>query len=589
MYDQFYISKITDTDADLFLLYGFCALISHLLPDDSGYEIAMEDKGSLFHVTLNRPLPLEAVEGHMLFALNPFLQTSSRTAPTPPDGFPHNAIIHYDDQKRINDEYWAALRNLPRENRRPDRARQALEEQGIPLPDPRYPIWALINQQKAVKAYAKVITTWHEHQKEAFGYLLKTLLDCFASPMNDLETLQSDWQALAREYQLESGATETAPQIINPGMGKGSSYSKATRVSEGNLENFWLLEYLRYAGLYTAGIALSVQGGSDRKNYIPVPYNTKWETFKNVFQEYRQIMLASTAVKLDILAVLRYVTAHLDWWKRAQARGFKRASANPHNHIRAISAVSLKDMGSSHAVMRMNEINVPRWVQNVETSEDADHYLEIITEHRRIVEGLDEAHSDEYALLRAYRHYLTSDDLAAFLEFTRGYAHVILSRMNERKPVTQFSVHYLEEVLMTQYGKKLTPILENPGFRAIAEAIRRSTVIPQYQKSQGRESIYDIRYGLGDNLVRVAPEKQRFVTELTNFMHLYNRETARLAETRRMQFRKAITVEDIEMLIELIDEYQDTELIAGMLVAYGYARDPELGKSREESDTLAEV
>ncbi len=109
-------------------------------------------------------------------------------------------------------------------------------------------------------------------------------------------------------------------------------------------------------------------------------------------------------------------------------------------------------------------------------------------------------------------------------------------------------------------------------------------MIPQRRKGQGQERLYDIRYGLGDKLMRAAPDGNRFVVELTEFMHQYNRETAQVFETRKVQYRKAITTNDIDQIVDLIDEYRDPELIAGLLVAYGYARDPRVGQGADRDD-----
>lgn len=134
---------------------------------------------------------------------------------------------------------------------------------------------------------------------------------------------------------------------------------------------------------------------------------------------------------------------------------------------------------------------------------------------------------------------------------------------------------------------KLAEIIQNEGFRNIAEAIRRSTVIPQGQKARGRDSLYDIRYGLGSKLLRHAQYNESFIQELSQFMHDYNHETVRKHETRKQIFRSYITIDDIEEIVRLIDKY-NAPTIAHLLVAFGYARDPKLGqKAEDEVETPA--
>jgi len=121
-------------------------------------------------------------------------------------------------------------------------------------------------------------------------------------------------------------------------MGKGSHYSKATRVSEGNLEGFWLLEYLRFAGLYAAGVSLVVQGSKDRKIYLPLPNRMTWDrATEHILSDYRAQMYSSTAIKLDVLAALRYMHIYLKHWLDAQDSDddFGWGTGQPGDHARA--------------------------------------------------------------------------------------------------------------------------------------------------------------------------------------------------------------------------------------------------------------
>lgn len=132
------------------------------------------------------------------------------------------------------------------------------------------------------------------------------------------------------------------------------------------------------------------------------------------------------------------------------------------------------------------------------------------------------------------------------------------------------------------HNRHLSPILEDPGFRRIAEAIRRSTVSLQYQKSHGGDLLYEIRYGLGDKLLRHAQYADEFAAELSRFIQSYNEENARKAETRKQQRRTNITIDDLAAVVRLIDEY-GAPTVANLLVAFGYARDPHTAE-QEQTD-----
>ena len=129
-------------------------------------------------------------------------------------------------------------------------------------------------------------------------------------------------------------------------------------------------------------------------------------------------------------------------------------------------------------------------------------------------------------------------------------------------------------------------IVQNEGFKAIAYAIRHSTVVPQSRKGKGNKPTVDVRYGLGQQLARKAAYPTDFLAEIAEFIHLYNAENAQLREKRRNPFRKNVTTADIEALTALVDQF-GSRVVCQMLVAYGYAREPY--EAKEEDENTAEI
>jgi len=132
--------------------------------------------------------------------------------------------------------------------------------------------------------------------------------------------------------------------------------------------------------------------------------------------------------------------------------------------------------------------------------------------------------------------------------------------------------------------KPLSDILKNQGFQNVAAAIRHSTVIPQYWKSeikhgraQGKAQFYDVQYGLGAELKRKSTARDGLVIALMDFMQSYNQKNSQVresvdAEKHFKSLRKDLRESDVEGVINLVDEY-GSELVANLLVAYGYARE----------------
>ena len=143
---------------------------------------------------------------------------------------------------------------------------------------------------------------------------------------------------------------------------------------------------------------------------------------------------------------------------------------------------------------------------------------------------------------------------------------------------------------------KLAEITSNDGFKRIAYAIRQSTVIAQYRRAQENDRTYEVRYGLGQELMREARYRDKFMAALCQFLQQYNAETAREEEKAanrrggklmpedRRKLRASVAYTDIDEIAALMDQFGSSELIASMLVAYGYAREPRKNTESNTSD-----
>ena len=131
---------------------------------------------------------------------------------------------------------------------------------------------------------------------------------------------------------------------------------------------------------------------------------------------------------------------------------------------------------------------------------------------------------------------------------------------------------------MSWHKTPLVSILETTGFRNIAEAIRHSTIIPQGRKARNQDYLYDIRYGLGQELKRKALYNDEFIASLSEFVQSHNAENARVLEHKNQQTRKDIRTSDMEDIVRLVDKY-GAKTVGNLLIAFGYARE---SKDEEE-------
>jgi hypothetical protein len=580
----FYVDKTTDTFADVLLAYGVAALLDHLQRDNVGKrKVRVKDAGSVYAIELETPIR-DGYADIPWFCDLPFLKAGRKK---PPRGWPAR-VFDYNVVRDRRGEYFEARKKLPKEARRPGATVDEYPELATVnalKPPGDYDIMAQIYQLYGVYAYSHVLDNWFKC-RVCFSHLLRLILDLFGTTPNDVDGALDAWRELKDEHELDISRrkdTATLVQILNPSMGKGFNRPKADRADLlQNPDVFWPLEFLKFWGMRMAGLPRFVSGGGDRKTYVLRPKNITLQTLRDVYRPFNAVMWPSTAIKMDVLAALRYTDVFLEQWLAGQLDDV-RYGQQPGDHVSGLAVAFYKDMGQASTVLNLAEIGVPQWMV-VETSEQAQAYRALLEEHRRVVTSLDEGRGDQYRLLQLYRDFLSGRILESFFEFSAGYAGLTMSRMERGQWAPRFTTTNLEELIMTT-DEKLTPILENDGFKNIATAIRRSTVIPQYFKAQGKKGPYDVRYGLGNDLLRRAAYPEQFVQALSEFLHDYNRETAQIHERYKGNppvRRAKVTTDDIQQVVALIDEY-GSPTVANMLVAFGYAR--ELRERQESEET----
>ncbi|MFP3869858.1 MAG: hypothetical protein ACLFVT_03115 [Syntrophobacteria bacterium] len=577
----YYVDKTTDTFADVLLAYGDASLLQRLLQANVGeVTVRVQDVGSAYLIVLEKSMQ-QGFEEVDWFCDLPFIHTRSKK---PPQDWPA-AVVDYEAERNRRAEYFEARRQLPPAARRPGATVDGHPELAAVLalePRPDWDTLAQINQMGAITAYSQVLDAWFEC-RACFPDLLSLLLALFASTPNDVDQALIAWKELKKRNRLRAKDTVTPVQTLNPGMGKGINRPKADRADLlGNPDFFWPVEFLKFWGMCRAGVPRIVQppqptagrGPRDRKSYVLRPVNITLDTHDKVYRRFNRAMWASTAVKMDVLAALRYTDTFLDQWLDGQLADV-RWGEEPGDHVLGMATAFYKDMGNAVAVLNLSEIALPRWMK-VERPEEGHAFRRLVQEHRRITDSLQERNADEYRLLEHYRDFLSGRNLTAFFAFAASYASLVMSRMGEGQWWTPRLTTTNLEVLIMEHDKKLKPILENRGFQNMAAAIRRSTVIPQYWKARGDKGPYDIRYGLGADLLRQAAYSDRFIQGLSEFLHDYNRETAQIYERYKGNppvRRARVSSEDIQQVVELIDEY-GSQTVANMLVAFGYAREP---------------
>ena len=554
-YTHFYIDKNNHTFADALTTFGLATLLDDLLHKQDGRAgtISITDQGAYYLLTCAPALQ----QATLLSLTVPLMLANFIRTPKNADKLPagsENYSYDYETEKEAVNVYYAQLQ-------------AGVSRDELTRPQ-HWDILRAINPA-ALPGYNGLLANWWQIH-EAPGEVLQLLFDLYAQTPNDYERAVMTWKALDKARGWGISPLATGQQLYNPDQGKGQNRIKATGLSIGNVDGFWLTEFLKAVGFYESAMTRLVSGTKDRKTFVIAPRKLDFATNREVMNKFLKTMTAETAARFDILAALRYTDTlleHLSDTPDGMAR-LMQAKNIKQQVVSGFFTAFYKDLGNAAATMNLAFIALPGWVI-VNTEDDIPVYRALLDELIQFTRQFDESHSDAFTLLQYLRDFVSGDDLSAFFKFTSAFPAYLMGMRERGKYTRQFSVEFIERLLMST-DKKLSRILASEGFQNIAYAIRQSTITAQYRKGQGDRK-YDVRYGLGQELTRKARYPQDFIVQLSDFIHKYNAENAQVMEHRSGPYRRSIQTSDIDQVVALIDEY-GSETVANLLIAYGYAR-----------------
>ncbi len=579
---QFYILKRTGTLTDTLLAFGAATVIEQFVQKhDENARVTMRDAGGYFLVEVSVPVQEAWLDATELFETVGVYFLSSSKMPVPDD------LVGM--QSRDVDKTWDRFRHYIEQHKQLREAKMAGDEIEQTLADSKPSLeFSVITylgdyRMQAQNIHNGLVEQWRRSGEAWLALNLRTLLALFATPT-------ADWNEIAAHWKKATKATDfadqvTASQLFNPHMGKGQNRAKADKLTMGNEKLFWLLEYLKAVGLWAATAPTKASGSDLRKTYVLSPTELDMQYHRRVFASFRDQLRNEGPVKQDIVASLLYAEVLLEQSVEQELSDLF-GGGGITNLVSGMNVATYQLLSqNSYTLMNLSFLGLPDWMPEIRTSDDAEMYIELLQEHRERIRSLDEEKSEGYALLQLYRDFVSGNYLAPFFEFLAGYGGYLISELDRSHfYVKPFCETNLRSLLM-MIDNKLTPIVEDEGFRNVASAIRKSTVSVTYTPKEHRR--YELRYGLGQELMRKSQYSDDFMQALTEFMQSYNDETMRVHErTRGKMRRKLITTGDIESIVRLIDEY-DAKTVCNLLVAFGYARDPK-EKSEDEGTELEE-
>lgn len=580
--DTYVIDRSTGTFSDSLLGVGVAAFIQATF----GIATTIYDAEGAYMLRLERPIDEEGL-GYVSFQwLLPYLLTVKSAGGRPKV----TGVVDYEALRQRQTDYWDQRRQIEGETGKrwweipEDEAKRAI----MALEPPAYwPLYQAINQMSAIAAYNGAVLTW-EAARPHFKETVKAILSAFSSSPNQLTTSAAEWQKAAGK--LPGSKTEiTWSQIWNPASGKGQNRAKMDRAAMANSTGFWLWEYLKLMGARESLAPRTIQSNErtkDRKSYVIAAASLEVSELQEVFRRFHEALRPATAVKLDILSIINLTRAILTYLPERFEPGRDLSGFGPERAIRGLYTAYYKYLGTSAAVMNLSFLAVPGWMR-VRGAADVDRYRGVLDEQQMVVGRIEEDRSEGYELLRTYRDFLSEGSIWPLLDFCGGYGAYLMSdweRPRSSHPrAWQLSTKKLEEVILDM-EPNLAEIINSPGFVAVAGAIRRSTVMLQGFKSREQPVKYEIRYGLGTDLMRKANYKEEFAEALADFVQRYNAETWQRAENeKRRPDRRIVRTEDLAEVLALIDRHE-AKLIGSLLVAFGYSNPRQVGPTSDSNE-----
>ncbi|HZU05395.1 MAG TPA: hypothetical protein VFB73_05440 [Chloroflexota bacterium] len=572
----FEIPRATGTHGDVFLVAGLAELLASVAEG----PVQLRAHGATYEVRASlvdgwdTRLPVGA--GYR------YLRPKAKAAV--PVGIPSDLVLDYEAERERVAQYYKQRQAV---GRKPpaDPELAAWLEQNAPRPDWRH--WQLLNLLQGDDNTNKVFLRLFELPESTAR----------AAIVQGLRALQQ-----GQPSGLSWGVSSV--QLFTPNAAKGYARLKPDSTDRNDkTKEAWVdpfVEWLRYRGYFQVACPFFVDSKAERIRVLtPEPADVSAKGLVTVADKLRRAPPYGAEPKLDALAVLflaRVLIEHSELYQPAEPVAeppiplFTLYGKTPAQVISGVAITQYVSMGSARVVAHLGELALPDWFP-MESPADAQAWVAILDEHRRVLAGLRDDRSDEIGLLIAYRRFLQARGAAALdalLDFMGAYGPFVLRARELKRRVAQFTTENFRALVGRMMGTYLE-ILDDPGFRAVAAAVRRATVSAQSLKALGRTDYREIRYDLLPEIRRrrSLPDSNALIETIADFIASYNAENARRRELRQPA-PPNVTTEEFRAFALLVEKYQ-APLVGALLAAYGSCREPrEVAAEPEVSEPTAE-
>lgn len=570
MYQSFSIKKQTGTYSETLEAFGVANLISNIFLNKNiqAIQIKIEDKGTNYLVTSNKPITDEILNNISYFLVIKFIK--KELTQIIPEDISVNGYFDYPKNKAIQDDFkerYKQIEKLKTEEAK-RQAKKVLNEEKLLEFGNKIDIEFDVYREIIKNPYAsfeKLFYNFYKNQ-EHFQVLIKEILNYY-----------TEQKTSKKSFKLVD-EKPTSQQLYNPNQGKGLNRGKANNATMSNLNSNWISETMKTSGALSFMVCQYIKVGSsyDLKIYVPEFNNILLNEAKKVVFNFKKHLKSTSPVRLDIINILDFTEKFIK-----ETPEYNKGKVK--NTIKGFHSVYQKDLGQNKAVANIAFIQTPDFVE-YQTKEQGIEWIEILNQQKAIISNIEEL-GDSLQGLQSYRNFLGSignTALANFFKFSYWYAGYLIQKLaGNNRFIRIFKIEHLNKFYINM-EPNLNEIIENEGFQSVATAIRNSTIRLQIKSNfQNTHQRFEIKYGFVQELQSKARAKNELAKFIGNFLGKYNAETARYKEkSPNVVYRPNVRKEDEDKFYFLLEKYSNCSgLIGSLLASYGFALE-----KYEESD-----
>lgn len=574
--NTFKVEKRTGTYSDLLETYGLANLLSKIFDRENipDVDISISDKGLYYEIATNIPISDEIMSKLSYFPLFRYIKQKPET-----DVSQFSDYFDYPVQKEWKKERQKLLLQVYSEysgkEKKSERDRRIQEVEYIYENEKRIDsaldIYAQINTPNNFPSFEKLYQNL-SNNKEHFSLFVSEIIHSYGDEHYNSKDFEN------KIKNLSFSKTITATQLYNPNQGQGLNKLKADGLNRKNFNSSWINESLKVSGALSDMICQLVKVGSsyDLKVFVPEYKQVNYRYKESLMPKFKKHLKGNTPIEIDILNILLLIQMVIEH------SGFMGRRKKVKDIVAGLHSVYQKDLGQNKAVVNIGFIQVPNFIE-IGTKEENQIWINILQEQRQIIGSIKELGDTTQGLL-LYRNFISGSDINSFFKFSYWYAIYLSGQLSNKKYAQAFSIETLNQFYkcMDTNELKLTEIISDAGFKAVANAIRESTIVLQTiasLKKQGKAkdyqleklSVYSIRYGIAQTLQSKSKSTKELAEFIGEFIALYNAETAGKSETKGKSFRANVREDELFAFYKLLEQSKSSKLVGALLASYGFA------------------